>query len=192
MARSPRSWGRTAPASRRCPSDRRARPAMRSPAAKCCSTARTCSNLRPDERAAKGVFLAFQYPLEIPGVATMTFLKAHQRAAQERGEPELTTPDFMSACARARDKLEHRPGHAAPPGQRRLLRRREEAHRNVADGAAGAALCVLDETDSGLDIDALQDRRRRRQSSAHAGTRRSSSSRIISACSTISCPTSCM
>src|SRR5512139_4123023 len=50
----------------------------------------------PEERAAKGVFLAFQYPIEIPGVATMQFLKVALNAQRKaRGEKELSTPDFM-------------------------------------------------------------------------------------------------
>src|SRR6476646_1806009 len=52
--------------------------------------------MEPDERAAKGVFLAFQYPIEIPGVATMTFLRTALNAQREhRGEAELNTPEFM-------------------------------------------------------------------------------------------------
>src|SRR4051812_11057359 len=52
--------------------------------------------MAPDERAAKGVFLSFQYPLEIPGVATMQFLKVALNAQRKaRGEPEMSTPDFM-------------------------------------------------------------------------------------------------
>src|SRR5262252_202388 len=52
--------------------------------------------LAPDERAARGIFLAFQYPLEIPGVATMTFLRTALNAQRKtRGEPELSTPEFM-------------------------------------------------------------------------------------------------
>src|SRR5450755_882005 len=52
--------------------------------------------MSPDERAVKGVFLAFQYPVEIPGVATMTFLKATMNAQRRaRGLKEMTTPDFM-------------------------------------------------------------------------------------------------
>src|SRR4029453_1526897 len=53
-------------------------------------------SLDPDERAAKGLFLAFQYPLEIPGVAPMTFLPTGFNAQRKkRGEPELSTPEFM-------------------------------------------------------------------------------------------------
>ena len=52
--------------------------------------------MAPDERAAKGVFLAFQYPMEIPGVATMTFLRTALNAVRKkRGEKELTTPEFL-------------------------------------------------------------------------------------------------
>ena len=95
--------------------------------------------LDPDERAAAGVFLAFQYPLEIPGVATMTFLKAALNAQRKaRGEDELTTPDFMKRVRGAAERAADRPGHAEAPAQCRLLRRREEAHGDPADGAAGA------------------------------------------------------
>ena len=56
-----------------------------------------------EERAARGMFLAFQYPLEIPGVATMTFLKAALNAQRKaRGDSELTTPEFMQARERRR------------------------------------------------------------------------------------------
>ena len=52
--------------------------------------------LEPDERAARGLFLAFQYPMEIPGVATMTFLRTALNAQRKkRGEPELLTPEFL-------------------------------------------------------------------------------------------------
>ena len=53
-------------------------------------------DMAPDVRAAKGVFLAFQYPVEVPGVATMTFLRTALNAQRKtRGEPEFSTPDFM-------------------------------------------------------------------------------------------------
>jgi len=78
--------------------------------------------LTPDERAAAGVFLAFQYPLEIPGVATMTFLRTALNAQRKkRGEPELSTPDFLKRVREAAKKLGHRPGDAAPAGQCRIL-----------------------------------------------------------------------
>src|SRR5215468_5093636 len=52
--------------------------------------------MEPDERAARGLFLAFQYPMEIPGVATMTFLRtAFNAVRRKQGQRELTTPEFM-------------------------------------------------------------------------------------------------
>src|SRR3982751_3409355 len=62
--------------------------------------------LEPDERAAKGMFLAFQYPLEIPGVATMTFLRTAINAQRkQRGEAELSTPEFVKKVREAATKL---------------------------------------------------------------------------------------
>ena len=62
-------------------------------------------DMAPDERAAKGLFLAFQYPIEIPGVATMTFLRTAVNAQRKaRGEAELSTPEFMK---RVRDTAAH-------------------------------------------------------------------------------------
>jgi len=110
-----------------------------------------------EERAARGVFLAFQYPLEIPGVATMTFLKAALNAQRKaRGEDELTTPDFIKRVNGAADSLEI---------PREMLRRAfnvgfsggEKKRMEILQMALlQPSLAVLDETDSGLDIDALK------------------------------------
>ncbi|HET7715438.1 MAG TPA: ATP-binding cassette domain-containing protein, partial [Bauldia sp.] len=63
--------------------------------------------MAPDERAAAGVFLAFQYPVEIPGVATMTFLKTALNAQRKaRGLGELSTPDFMRKVREVSEKLQ--------------------------------------------------------------------------------------
>ena len=109
------------------------------------------------ERAASGVFLAFQYPLEIPGVATMTFLKTALNAQRKaRGEAELTTPDFMRRVkASAADlKIEadmlKRPLNVGFSGGEK--KRAEILQMALLD----PKLCVMDETDSGLDIDALK------------------------------------
>src|SRR5436190_17363188 len=62
--------------------------------------------LDPDERAARGLFLAFQYPLEIPGVATMTFLRTALNAQRKkRGESELSTPEFLKRVREQASKL---------------------------------------------------------------------------------------
>ncbi len=114
-------------------------------------------DMAPDERAAKGVFLAFQYPMEVPGVATMTFLRTALNAQRKaRGQSELSTPEFMKLV---RDAASH------------LGINQEMLRRAVNVGFSGGEkkrneilqmailqprLAVLDETDSGLDIDALR------------------------------------
>jgi len=113
--------------------------------------------MEPDERAAKGLFLAFQYPLEIPGVATMTFLRTALNAQRKkRGEPELSTPDFMRLVRDASGKL-----GIAPEMLRRAVNvgfSGGEKKRNeiLQMALLQPRLAVLDETDSGLDIDALR------------------------------------
>ena len=103
------------------------------------------------------MFLAFQYPLEIPGVATMTFLKAALNAQRKAAaRTELTTPEFIRRVNAAAERSKIRDMLQARP-QRRLLRRREEAHGDPADGAAGAdASASSTRPIPGLDIDALR------------------------------------
>jgi Fe-S cluster assembly ATP-binding protein len=113
--------------------------------------------MEPDERAAKGVFLAFQYPIEIPGVATYEFLRTAMNAQRKRrGETELTTPEFMKRVRDNAAKLSINPD---------MLRRGvnvgfsggEKKRNEVLQMALlEPRLAVLDETDSGLDIDALK------------------------------------
>jgi len=113
--------------------------------------------LEPDQRAAKGVFLAFQYPIEIPGVATMQFLKVALNAQRKaRGEKELSTPDFMRLVKDRAGKLNisqdmlKRPVNVGFSGGEK--KRAEILQMAVLE----PSLCILDETDSGLDIDALR------------------------------------
>ena len=114
-------------------------------------------SLEPDERAAAGLFLAFQYPIEIPGVATMTFLKAAMNAQRKaRGEAELLTPDFMRAVKEAGTRL-----HIDSDMLRRALNvgfsGGEKKRAEILQMALlQPKMCILDETDSGLDIDALK------------------------------------
>jgi Fe-S cluster assembly ATP-binding protein len=112
-------------------------------------------DLEPDERARKGLFLAFQYPIEIPGVSNANFLRAALQSRLPEGE-ELDATDFYQRLYQKMDLLEIR---------------REFTARSVNEGFSGGekkrneilqlailepAFAVLDETDSGLDIDALQ------------------------------------
>ena len=113
--------------------------------------------LEPNERALKGVFLAFQYPTEIPGVAAMTFLKAALNAQRRaRGDSDLTTPDFMRRVREAAQALKidqemlRRPLNVGFSGGEK--KRFEVLQMALLAPRVG----VLDETDSGLDIDALR------------------------------------
>jgi len=114
-------------------------------------------DLPPNERANKGVFLAFQYPIEIPGVATMTFLKAALNAQRRsRGEADLTTPDFLRAVRASAATLKidfdmlKRPVNVGFSGGEK--KRAEVLQMSLLAPRIG----ILDETDSGLDIDALR------------------------------------
>lgn len=113
--------------------------------------------MEPDERAAKGVFLAFQYPMEIPGVAGLTFLRTALNAVRKkRGEGELTTPEFMKVVREKAARLNidmdmlKRPVNVGFSGGEK--KRSEILQMALLE----PTLCVLDETDSGLDIDALK------------------------------------
>jgi len=111
----------------------------------------------PAERAAKGIFLAFQYPMEIPGVATMEFLKVAMNAQRKaRGEEPLKIPDFLRRVKEAAGSLSidmnmlKRPLNVGFSGGEK--KRAEILQMKLLE----PKLCVLDETDSGLDIDALK------------------------------------
>ncbi len=113
--------------------------------------------MAPDERAAAGVFLAFQYPMEIPGVAGLTFLRTALNALRrKRGQEELTTPEFMkrvkekSAALNIDVEMLKRPVNVGFSGGEK--KRSEILQMALLE----PTLCVLDETDSGLDIDALR------------------------------------
>ncbi|MBV6657909.1 MAG: Fe-S cluster assembly ATPase SufC [Devosiaceae bacterium] len=111
----------------------------------------------PHERANTGLFLAFQYPLEIPGVATMTFLRTALNANRKaRGLDELSTPDFMRVVKQKAAELNismdmlKRPLNVGFSGGEK--KRNEILQMALLEPKMG----VLDETDSGLDIDALK------------------------------------
>ena len=118
---------------------------------------RDLTHMEPEVRAREGVFLAFQHPVEIPGVSNDYFLKASLNAVRShRGQPELDAIDFLTLC---REKM------------KQVEMSSELMARSVNEGFSGGEkkrnevlqllllepkLCILDETDSGLDIDALR------------------------------------
>jgi Fe-S cluster assembly ATP-binding protein len=113
--------------------------------------------MSPDERSAKGVFLAFQYPVEIPGVATMTFLRTALNAQRKaRGESEFSTPDFLKKVREVAKSL-NIPQEMLRRGVNVGFSGGEKKRNEILQLAVlEPKLAVLDETDSGLDIDALK------------------------------------
>jgi Fe-S cluster assembly ATP-binding protein len=113
--------------------------------------------MAPDERAAKGVFLAFQYPLEIPGVATVTFLRTALNAQRrKRGEEELSSPDLLKRVREIAKKLGIDPEMLRRPLNVGFSGGEKKRNETLQMALLEPLLCVLDETDSGLDIDALK------------------------------------
>jgi Fe-S cluster assembly ATP-binding protein len=111
----------------------------------------------PNERAAKGVFLAFQYPVEIPGVATMTFLRTALNAQRKaRGESEYSTPDFLRKVREVSKSL-NIPQDMLKRGVNVGFSGGEKKRAEMVQmGILAPTFAILDETDSGLDIDALR------------------------------------
>ncbi len=113
--------------------------------------------MEPEERAAKGVFLSFQYPVEIPGVPVMTFVRAAMNAQRKaRGEDEISAPDFIKKAREVGAKLKidadmlKRPVNVGFSGGEK--KRLEIFQMMMIE----PRFAILDETDSGLDIDALK------------------------------------
>ncbi len=113
--------------------------------------------MKAEERAAAGIFLALQYPVEIPGVTTINFLRTALNAqAKARGEPELDAVTFLKRFKEEREKLsmsDEMVKRAVNVGFSGGEKKRNEV---LQMAMLKPALAVLDETDSGLDIDALK------------------------------------
>jgi Fe-S cluster assembly ATP-binding protein len=118
---------------------------------------RDLSELPPEDRAREGVFLAFQYPVEIPGVGNVYFLKAALNAVRKhRGEPELDAVDFL-AYVRERMKLVQMDESFLQRSVNEGFSGGEKKRNEIFQMAVlDPKLAILDETDSGLDIDALK------------------------------------
>ena len=114
-------------------------------------------DMKPEERAAAGVFLSFQYPLEIPGVPTMTFLKTALNAQRKaRGEEEMKAPEFLKKSRALAAELKMKPEMLKRPlnvGFSGGEKKRMEIFQMMM---LEPNFIVMDETDSGLDVDALR------------------------------------
>ena len=113
--------------------------------------------MEPEERAAAGLFLAFQYPVEIPGVGNMTFLRTAMNAQRKaRGEEEMSAADFLKLVREKAKGLKidadmlKRPVNVGFSGGEK--KRNEILQMAVLE----PKMCILDETDSGLDVDAMK------------------------------------
>jgi Fe-S cluster assembly ATP-binding protein len=113
--------------------------------------------LGPDERAHRGVFLAYQYPVEIPGVASMTFLRTALNAVRKaRGEAELSTPEFIKLVRAKAESLQMSMDMLKRPVNTGFSGGEKKRLEILQMALLQPDLCILDETDSGLDIDALR------------------------------------
>ena len=113
--------------------------------------------MEPEERAAAGLFLAFQYPVEIPGVGNMTFLRTALNAQRKaRGEEEVSAGDFLKLVREKAKTLKidaemlKRPVNVGFSGGEK--KRNEILQMAILE----PSMCILDETDSGLDVDAMK------------------------------------
>jgi Fe-S cluster assembly ATP-binding protein len=113
--------------------------------------------MEPDERAAKGIFLAFQYPMEIPGVTTYTFLRtAMNSVRKKRGLAELTTPEALKRVRKEAEALGISDEMLKRPLNMGFSGGEKKRMEILQMALLQPSFCILDETDSGLDIDALR------------------------------------
>ena len=113
--------------------------------------------LAPEERATGGIFLAFQYPVEIPGLSNSTFLREAVNALRKRrGEPRTGRDAIHQTGPRQGARARHRGRHAEASRERRILGGEKKRNEVLQMALLQPRLSILDETDSGLDIDALR------------------------------------
>ena len=113
--------------------------------------------MEPEERAAAGLFLAFQYPVEIPGVGNMTFLRTAVNAQRKaRGEEEMSAADFLKAIRENAKTLKIDPDMLKRPVNVGFSGGEKKRNEILQMAMLEPRMCVLDETDSGLDVDAMK------------------------------------
>ncbi|MDX8352081.1 Fe-S cluster assembly ATPase SufC [Cognatiyoonia sp. IB215182] len=113
--------------------------------------------MEPEERAAAGLFLAFQYPVEIPGVGNMTFLRTAVNAQRKaRGEEELSAGDFLKAVREKAKSLKIDGDMLKRPVNVGFSGGEKKRNEILQMAMLEPKMCILDETDSGLDVDAMK------------------------------------
>jgi Fe-S cluster assembly ATP-binding protein len=113
--------------------------------------------LEPEERAAAGLFLAFQYPVEIPGVGNMTFLRTALNAQRKaRGEPEISSGEFLKLIREKAKGLKIDPEMLKRPVNVGFSGGEKKRNEILQMAVLEPKMCILDETDSGLDVDAMR------------------------------------
>src|SRR6056297_407006 len=113
--------------------------------------------MEPEERAAAGLFLAFQYPVEIPGVGNMTFLRTAFNAQRKaRGEDEISAKDFLKLIRDKAKDLKIDADMLKRPVNMGFSGGEKKRNEILQMAVLGPKMCVLDETDSGLDVDAMK------------------------------------
>ncbi|MBI2900241.1 MAG: Fe-S cluster assembly ATPase SufC [Planctomycetes bacterium] len=113
--------------------------------------------MTPEQRAREGIFLGFQYPVEIPGVGNTYFLKsAYNAVRKHRGEPEMDAADFLTLIKEKAKLVELSDGLLTRPVNEGFSGGEKKRNEILQMAVLDPALAILDETDSGLDIDALK------------------------------------
>jgi Fe-S cluster assembly ATP-binding protein len=113
--------------------------------------------MEPEERAAAGLFLAFQYPVEIPGVGNMTFLRTAVNAQRKaRGEAELSAGDFLKLVRAQAKSLKIDAEMLKRPVNVGFSGGEKKRNEILQMAMLEPKMCILDETDSGLDVDAMK------------------------------------
>jgi Fe-S cluster assembly ATP-binding protein len=114
-------------------------------------------DMDPEERAAAGLFLAFQYPVEIPGVGNMTFMRTALNAQRKaRGEEEMSASDFLKLVREKAKTLKMDPDMLKRPINVGFSGGEKKRNEILQMAVLEPKMCILDETDSGLDVDAMK------------------------------------
>ncbi|MFT4962150.1 MAG: Fe-S cluster assembly ATP-binding protein, partial [Paracoccaceae bacterium] len=114
-------------------------------------------DMEPEDRAAAGLFLAFQYPVEIPGVGNMTFLRTAVNAQRKsRGEPEMSAAEFLKLVRERAKALKIDAEMLKRPVNVGFSGGEKKRNEILQMAMLEPKMCILDETDSGLDVDAMK------------------------------------